>query len=479
MLNYFYQEIIMNKHDTITAIATPPGQGAIAVIRISGSDAISVADKIFSARTNKPLSLQQANSIVYGAIKEGETIIDDVLVSLFKAPHSYTGEDTIEISSHGSLFIQQKLLNLIMNKGARMAEPGEFTQRAFLNGKMDLSQAEAVADLIASSSAAAHQTAIKQMRGGFSNKLQELRDSLMHFASLVELELDFSEEDVEFAERKELAMLIHEIMQTTRKMMDSFALGNVIKEGIPVAIVGKTNVGKSTLLNTLLNEDKAIISEYAGTTRDAIEDMISIEGYAFRFIDTAGLRDTDDKIESIGINKTYEKLSKASIVLLLTEPSESQERINQAIDNIKKRMDSKHSKLIVLLNKSDMAEEHDIKQKTKKSLYPALSENDKILALSAKNKMNIDQLNKALLSIVKDAAQGTYDVIVTNARHYEALKQSYDALQQVNNGLKDGISEEFLARDIREALHYLGLITGEVTTDDILGNIFRNFCIGK
>ncbi len=479
MLNYIYQVNIMNKHDTITAIATPPGPGAIAVIRISGANAISVADKIFSARTDKPLSSQRPNSIVYGTVKDDETIIDDVLVSLFKAPHSYTGEDTIEISCHGSLFIQQKLLNLIVSKGARLAEPGEFTQRAFLNGKMDLSQAEAVADLIASSSAAAHQTAIKQMRGGFSNKLQNLRDGLMHFASLIELELDFSEEDVEFAERKELTMLINKIMQTTRKMMDSFALGNVIKQGIPVAIVGKTNVGKSTLLNTLLNEDKAIISEYAGTTRDAIEDMISIEGYAFRFIDTAGLRDTDDKIESIGINKTYEKLSKASIVLLLTEPSEPQESINKAIDNIKNRMDSKNSKLIVLLNKSDMAKEPDIKRKSERSLYPALSANDKILAISAKNNVNIDQLNKALLSIVKDATQGTYDVIVTNARHYEALRQSYNALQQVSNGLKDGISEEFLARDIREALHYLGLITGEVTTDDILGNIFRNFCIGK
>ena len=469
----------MHEHDTITAIATAPGSGAIAVIRISGTHAISIADKIFLARTGKPLSSQQPNTIVYGAVKDDETIIDDVLVSFFKAPHSYTGEDTIEISCHGSLFIQQKLLNLIISMGARMAEPGEFTQRAFLNGKMDLSQAEAVADLIASSSAAAHQTAIKQMRGGFSNKLQELRDGLMHFASLVELELDFSEEDVEFAERKELTQLINKIMHTTKKMMDSFALGNVIKQGIPVAIVGKTNVGKSTLLNTLLNEDKAIISEYAGTTRDAIEDMISIEGYAFRFIDTAGIRDTDDKIESIGINKTYEKLSQASIVLLLTEPSETPESINLAIENIKRRMDNKNSKLIVLLNKADMARKSDIQQKSNKSHYPALSENDQLLAISAKNKVNIDQLNEALLSIVKDATQDAFDVIVTNVRHYEALKQSYHALQQVNNGLKDGVSEEFLARDIREALHYLGLITGEVTTDDILGNVFKNFCIGK
>jgi tRNA modification GTPase len=462
----------MINNDIICAISTAQGNGAIAVVRLSGNESIALCDKIFKSPTNKRLIDQEANTLHFGILYDGIKIIDEVVVSIFKNPRSYTGEDIVEISCHGSVFIQQQILQLLTKNGARLAKPGEFTLRAFINGKMDLSQAEAVADLIASSSASSHKVAMQQMRGGFSSEIANLRDRLLHFISLLELELDFSEEDVEFADRKQLNELLTNIQTLIHKLIKSFDLGNVIKNGVPVAIVGHTNVGKSTLLNKILNEEKAIVSEIAGTTRDVIEDVINIEGVSFRFIDTAGIRETSDTIETIGIERTFERISKASIVLLLVDASEEKVDVEKAIKTVKEKLGQADKKLIVVINKIDKStEEFDIKH--------LLHAEDIQLKISAKTGENIDQLIKELLSVVNLSALDQDDIIVTNARHFEALESASIALQRSIDGVNTGISGDFLAQDIRETLHYLGEITGEITTDEVLGNIFKNFCIGK
>jgi len=469
-----------SEKDTICAISTAQGMGAIAVIRLSGEEAIAVCEKIFRpAKSGKQLANQKANTIHFGSIFDGEKDIDEVLVSLFKAPHSFTGEDIIEIACHGAPYIQQQLLQLLIRNGARLAGAGEFTQRAFLNGKMDLSQAEAVADLIASRSEASRRVALQQMRGGFSNELINLRTQLLNFITLIELELDFSEEDVEFADRSELTKLVTNIEALLRKLVNSFSLGNAIKNGIPVAIVGHTNAGKSTLLNTLLQEDKAIVSEIHGTTRDVIEDTINIEGITFRFIDTAGIRTTKDKIESLGIERTYSKITNATIVVLMLDVNDPDEKIHEAITDVKNRLDNDHQQLIVVINKTDLLPEEGVDARFNKDEFRELTGTDAIVPISAKHNTNVEALSAELLKTVNLAAIDNDEVIVTNARHYEALQQSHEAILRVVNGLETGISGDFLSQDIREVLHYLGEITGAINTDEVLGNIFKNFCIGK
>ncbi len=463
----------MINNDIICAISTPQGNGAIAVVRLSGIESIALIDKLYlSPKDGKRLIDQQSHTIHFGVLKDGGKLVDEVVISLFKNPSSYTGEDLVEISCHGSEYVQQQILQLLIRNGARLAKPGEFTLRAFLNGKMDLSQAEAVADLIASSSASSHKVAIDQMRGGFSSEIVSLRDRLLHFISMLELELDFSEEDVEFADRTQLNDLLNTIQELIKKLLKSFDLGNVIKNGVPVAIVGHTNVGKSTLLNKILNEEKAIVSEIAGTTRDVIEDVINIEGVSFRFIDTAGIRETLDKIETIGIERTYDRISKASIVLLLVDATEKMEDIEKAVKTVKNKIGDGDKKLIVVINKIDkIIQEFNVKE--------LLGENDTLLKISAKTGENVDQLIGDLLSVVNISALNKNEVIVTNVRHYEALEKASESLQRAIDGLISGITGDFLAQDIRETLHYLGEITGEITTDEVLGNIFKNFCIGK
>ncbi len=452
--------------DTITATATPPGSGAIAVIRLSGEKSFEIIGKIFKPKKEKKEF--KPYSVYFGTINENNQIIDEVLVSIFKSPHSYTGEDSAEISCHGSLFIQQKILNLLIKNGARLANPGEFTQRAYLNGKMDLSQAEAVADLIASESAAAHKVALQQMRGGFSSDLQKLRSRLLSFITLIELELDFSEEDVEFADRKELKKLITEIQIHISDLINSFELGNVIKKGIPVAIVGEPNVGKSTLLNVLLNEDKAIVSDIAGTTRDAVEDIISIKGILFRLIDTAGIRKTEDTVEALGIERTMDKIKKSDIVLFMINAGDFD--AEKKISEIREKAKGKH--LIVIINKIDKS--------NSENLFPEVLKNDiRYIEISAKHKLNIDKLNELLIETVNYSSLNRNDTIITNSRHLSALQNAYESSLRVSEALGNNISGEFLAQDIREILQYIGEITGEYTTDEVLGNIFANFCIGK
>lgn len=463
----------MIHNDIICAISTPQGNGAIAVVRLSGDESVALIDKLYvSPKKGKRLIDQASHTVHFGVLKDGDQIIDEVVVSLFKNPNSYTGEDLVEISCHGSEYIQQQILQLLIRSGARLANPGEFTMRAFLNGKMDLSQAEAVADLIASSSATAHKVAIQQMRGGFSSEIALLRGRLLHFISLLELELDFGEEEVEFADRKQLNDLLLNIQKIIRKLLKSFDLGNVIKNGVPVAIVGNTNVGKSTLLNRILNEEKAIVSDIAGTTRDVIEDVINMDGVSFRFIDTAGIRETEDTIENLGIERTYDRISKSSIVLLLVDATEPVADIEKAIHTVKNKIGDGNKKLIVVINKIDRIDKGiDIQN--------LLDEKDVLLKISAKTGTNVDQLVSELLSIVNLEAMNQNEVIVTNARHYEALEKASVSLQRAIEGVNSGISGDFLAQDIRETLHYLGEITGEITTDEVLGNIFKNFCIGK
>jgi tRNA modification GTPase len=463
----------MTNSDTILALATASGIGAIAVIRLSGAQSIEITDRVFkSIKAGKKLVDQKSHTLHLGHVMKEEAILDEVLVSVFKNPNSYTGEDVIEISCHGSLFIQQEIIRLLLLKGARMAEPGEYTLRAFLNGKMDLSQAEAVADLIASDSESAHQIAMQQMRGGFSNQLQELRQELLNFASLMELELDFAEEDVDFADRKEFDLLIRRISGVLKSLIDSFALGNVLKNGIPVAIVGKPNVGKSTLLNTLLNEERAIVSDIAGTTRDSIEDEISIDGVAFRFVDTAGIRNTDDRVETIGIQKTYEKIEQSQIVLYLVDAKEldleQMNIIQTEIDQIKQK--HKGKRILLLINKIDGID--------KKSLEP-LFEHLEPIYISAKERVGVDHLKMELLGLVNTGKLSNNELIVSNSRHFEALTKALTSLNEIRVGVDQERSTDLLAIDIREALHHLGEITGEVSTDDLLGNIFANFCIGK
>ncbi len=465
----------MLDQSTICAISTSPGVGAIAIIRLSGEDAIRIADKVFkSPKKGKVLVEQKANTLHFGQIVFNNETIDEVVVSLYKAPHSFTGENSVEIACHGSVYIQQKILEVLVENGARLALPGEFTQRAFLNGKMDLSQAEAVADVIASSNAAAHKLALSQMRGGFSKEINSLRKQLLHFTAMVELELDFAEEEVEFADRTALRELTEKIEQLLRKLKDSFRLGNAIKNGIPVAIVGETNVGKSTLLNALLNEDKAIVSDIHGTTRDVIEDVINIKGNAFRFFDTAGIRDTKDKIETLGIERSYSKLEQATIVLLVVDTENPYPVIQSRIDKIRSRISSEQT-LIIVANKIDSGANETIQQLD----VLDLTDNEKMVFVAAKQKTNLDELIEFLTGAIDFDLTNQPDVIVTNARHFEILKNAHEAILRVLNGLETGITGDFLAQDIRECLHYLGEITGEISTDEVLGHIFKNFCIGK
>lgn len=456
----------MSYTDNIVALATPSGTGAIAVIRVSGPDAITLVDRLFKSIKNKKLVEQKSHTIHLGNIVDGDKILDEALVSIFKGPHSYTGENVVEVSCHGSPFIQQQIIQLLLRNGCRSASAGEFTLRAFLNGKMDLSQAEAVADLIASDSEAAHDIAMQQMRGGFSNEIQELRQELLNFASLIELELDFSQEDVEFADRTQFNELLTRISTVLKKLIDSFALGNVIKNGIPVAIVGQPNVGKSTLLNVLLNEERAIVSEIAGTTRDTVEDHISIKGINFRFIDTAGIRETVDVVEKIGIERTFDKIEKARLIIYLFDGMNFD--ISE-LEQIQNRYPNKQ--LLPICNKMDLLNQ-DQKEKIQ-------SEIPNVLLLSAKQKEGITELEDKLLSLVDSGALSGDTTIITNSRHYDALLKALEEIQKVKEGLDMELSSDLMAIDIRQALYHLGEITGSVTTDDLLGNIFSNFCIGK
>ncbi len=488
----------MYPDDTIIALATPSGTGAIAIIRLSGKDALPLVSKCFRSVRGKNLLHQKSHRIHLGYLEDGNTILDKVMVSVFKAPHTYTGEDVVEISCHGSGFIQQQIIRLFIRKGCRMASGGEFTLRAFLNGKLDLSQAEAVADLIASDNEAAHQTAMQQMRGGFSTEIKKLREELLQFASLIELELDFSEEDVDFADRDQFRALLARIESLLKGLIDSFALGNVIKNGVPVAIVGNPNVGKSTLLNTLLNEERAIVSEIAGTTRDAIEDEMSIGGIGFRFIDTAGIRETQDSIERIGIQRTFEKIGQARVVLFLLDapsfmatsgkirtPSEKTSKSPWPQGTILadvRRMREEHpgKPVILIINKADLLSVAASNQMLKDlhGITTGLGNCQGVL-LSAKTGLGVEGLKGILLGLVNTGALRNDEAIITNSRHYDALTKALDEIQKVQEGLNAGLPGDLLSVDIRQALYHLGTITGEITSDDLLANIFSNFCIGK
>ncbi len=468
----------MINQETIVALATPSGAGAIAVIRLSGQNAITIAADVFQSVSGKDITQQKTHTIHLGHVVDGAKTYDQVLLSLFKGPNSYTGENVVEISCHGSTFIQQQIIQLLLRKGAKMAQAGEFTLRAFLNGKLDLSQAEAVADLIASDNEASHQIAMQQMRGGFSNEIAKLRQELLNFASLIELELDFAEEDVEFADRTAFKELLERIEFVLKRLIDSFAVGNVIKNGIPVAIVGEPNVGKSTLLNALLNEERAIVSDIAGTTRDTIEDELVIDGIGFRFIDTAGIRETKDVVESIGIQKTFEKIEQAQVVLFIIDSlqliNDNGNSVKIEIEKIKNKFPLKP--LIVVLNKIDrLNTEERIQFDNQLAIinYPLSIE------ISAKQKEGIDALKNELLSFVNTGALRNNETIVTNTRHYDSLLKALEEVQKVKYGIESNTSSDFIAIDIRQALYYFGEITGEVTNDELLGNIFANFCIGK
>ena len=538
-------------NQNICALATPQGSGAIGVIRLSGPDVISVVDKIFVPGGKSKVSLADtpAYKMRFGSIYDGERLLDEVLVSVFHAPHSYTGENSVEISCHGSSYILQQVMMLLMNNGVKMAEPGEFSKRAFLNGKLDLAQAEAVADLIASETAAAHQVALKQMKGGFSDELRQMRDSLLNLVSMMELELDFSEEDVEFADRTELKNLLDQVTSKVGSLIESFTLGNVIKNGVPVAIIGATNTGKSTLLNTLLGEDKAIVSNIHGTTRDVIEDTINLGGITFRFIDTAGIRETKETIEIIGIERTYQKLKQASIVIMVLDATRP-EYFDSSLRNLSTRLNKDKQKLVILLNKADLAphsnfidtesdsqsmgkiqsqsaistdtlishQTSDVKNKIDEKnnideTENQFSDNNKIadkyvkglineikiicstsseatqetllspisvLPISAKQRLGITSLKELLINMQKDNSKvDSNATLVTNARHYQALMDAQIALYRVEDGLAAGTPTDLVAQDIREALYHLGSIVGEINTEEILGNIFSRFCIGK
>ena len=462
--------------DTICAIATAQG-GAIGSIRVSGPEAITITGRIFTpANSGKLLSEQKPYTLTFGRIYNGEEMIDEVLVSLFRAPHSYTGEDSTEITCHGSSYILQQVMQLLIKNGCRMAQPGEYTQRAFLNGKMDLSQAEAVADLIASSSAATHRLALSQMRGGFSKELTTLREKLLNFTSMIELELDFSEEDVEFADRSALRRLADEIEEVIARLANSFSVGNVIKNGVPVAIIGETNAGKSTLLNVLLNEDKAIVSDIHGTTRDVIEDTVNIGGITFRFIDTAGIRETSDTIESLGIERTFQKLDQAEIVLWMIDSADAISQLTLLSDKILPRCE--HKQLILVFNKVELINETQKNELASQFSEHIGSEIESIF-ISAKQRLHTDELQQRLVAAAHLPTVTQNDVIVTNIRHYEALTRALDAIHRVQEGLDVNISGDFLSQDIRECIFHLSDIAGEVTNDMVLQNIFAHFCIGK
>jgi len=457
------REELINNEDTITALATPPGTSAIAVIRVSGKECIPICSTIFKG---KDLASALSHTLHFGVIKDGERIIDEVVVAVYKTPNSFTKEDSIEISCHGSDYIVKQIMQLLIKNGSRYAKPGEFTKRAFLNGRFDLAQAEAVADLIASENEAAHKAALNQLRGGFSDEIKKLREQLTHFASMVELELDFSEEDVQFANRDDLTELVNKIRRTIDVLIDSFALGNAIKNGIPTVIAGKPNAGKSTLLNLLLNEEKAIVSDIPGTTRDFIEDEITIEGVSFRFIDTAGLRETKDKLEAMGIERTRQKIGQASLVMYLFDVNSTTE---EELRNNLRELKELNSSYLVVGNKIDL----DKKDTDKFRNY------DGILFISAANKIGIEELKKKILEQVNLSTFKTGNAIVTNMRHYESLLKTRDALGNITTGIKNNIPGDLLAQDIRLSLLHLGEITGEITTEDLLGNIFSKFCIGK
>jgi tRNA modification GTPase len=458
--------------DTICALSTPPGTGAIAIVRVSGPDTFSTCHSLFRpAEKHLDIRKAQSHTLHLGLLADGDALVDEILLSLFRAPRSYTGEDVIEISCHGSAFIQQKVIGLLVRNGIRIAKPGEFTLRGFMNGKFDLSQAEAIADLIASHADASHELALKQMRGGFSRKIKELRQKLIDFTALIELELDFSEESVEFADRSALLGLLEEIGTELSTLIRSFSLGNVIKNGIPVAIIGKPNVGKSTLLNAILNEEKAIVSEIPGTTRDAIEDTIVIGGYNFRFIDTAGLRASEDEIESIGIERTWQKINEAGIILYVFDATKQSFRdVLESIHEIRELSDDKARHLLLIGNKADKLE-------TLPQGFSDFVEHE-TLFVSAKRRENIHQIAERLPEMVQSADLRD-QTIISNIRHHEALRHSAEAIVLVKEGILNAIPADLLTTDLRTALHHLGEITGEITTDEILGSIFSRFCIGK
>lgn len=450
--------------DTIVAIATPSGTGALGIVRLSGKDALEIASKLFKG---KDLRMQNSHTLHFGTIRDGDAIIDEVLASVFIAPRSFTKENMVEFSCHGSSYILQRIVKLCMQAGARLARPGEFTKRAFIHGKFDLAQAEAVADLIHADSEAAHMAAMNQMRGGFSQKIKTLRDELIHFASMIELELDFSEEDVEFASRDELKSLVMKIHHTVDELIRSFDLGNAIKNGVPTVIAGKPNAGKSTLLNALLNEERAIVSDIPGTTRDVIEDEIHLEGVLFRFIDTAGLREATDTIEAIGIERTREKMRMASLIIYLFDLA------HESVESIRKECESLDALGIPYIkvgNKTDKASREFIEE---------LTEDNEFVLISAGRRENLDLLKQRILAKVHLQDFKTGNAVVTNLRHFESLRNTRQSLEDVLHGIDSGITNDFLALDIRQSLHHLGEITGEITTEDLLGNIFSKFCIGK
>lgn len=455
--------ISAHSQDTIAAIATPPGVGALGIIRVSGPEAIARTNVLFP---KKDLTKAKSHTLHFGRLEHKGQLLDEVLISLFRAPHSYTGEDSVEISCHGSPYILQKVMESLLEENIRLAEPGEFTLRAFLNGKLDLSQAEAVADLIASESEAAHQAALSQMRGGFSNKLKTLREELLHFASLLELELDFAEEDVEFADRKGLLNTLSNISVEVGRLASSFSLGNVIKSGVKTVIAGRPNAGKSTLLNALLEEERAIVSDIPGTTRDTIEDVITIDGIQFRFIDTAGIRSTEDTLENIGIQRTYEKLNEAQLIIYLFDVQElSAAELQSDLDSL-----PQDKPLLVVGNKIDRV------SIDYPSAFAAITD---ILYISGRSGENLEMLKKKLVQAIEWSGLQPTDTIVTNVRHYRALQHILNSIQQAATGLTDGLPTDLVAMDIRHALQYMGEITGEITNDEILGNIFSKFCIGK
>ncbi|MCK9268833.1 MAG: tRNA uridine-5-carboxymethylaminomethyl(34) synthesis GTPase MnmE [Bacteroidales bacterium] len=460
----------MDTNDTICALATPAGVGAIAMIRLSGPESFGIIDQIFEPRSGSPVSLAAGYTLHLGNLTGDEGVIDEVMVSVFRQPHSYTGDDAIEISCHGSPYIQQKIIELLISRGARMATAGEFTMRAFINGKFDLAQAEAVADLIASGSKYAHDLALDQMRGGFSDKIKQLRQELLDFASLVELELDFAEEDVEFADRTKIGKTLDGLETEIETLLKSFQVGNVLKNGIPVAIIGKPNVGKSTLLNTILQEEKAIVSDIPGTTRDSIEDTIIIEGIAFRFIDTAGLRPSMDVIENIGIERTLQRIKEASIILFIFDAASTAEEVQEVLEEHRHLIEDPSKRIILIGNKIDLLIEMP-------KGFKDLVELETIF-ISAKRKENINLISDSLLRSV-NTQQLADTTIVSNARHYEALSKSLQAIGDIRKGFDSNIPSDLVAIDIRKALHHLGTITGQITTDEILGNIFGKFCIGK
>jgi len=455
----------MTADHTIVALSTPTGIGAIGVIRLSGKDAIHIANAVFAG---KDLTKQESHTLHFGLIKDGDVVIDEVVVSLFVAPKSYTKENVVEISCHGSSFIIQQIISLLIRKGAHAAKPGEFTLRAFLNGSLDLSQAEAVADLIASDSQAAHQVAMNQLRGGFSNELNELREQLIHFASMIELELDFAEEDVEFANRDQLQALITKIKVVISKLIRSFELGNVIKQGINTVIAGRPNAGKSTLLNALLNEERAIVSSIAGTTRDTIEELLNINGINFRLIDTAGIREAQDAIEVIGGEKTMEKISQSALLVYLFDAAELS--VSEILSDIA-RLQRPGVPFVAVANKMDLVAQD--------AFSLSLPEGVQFISISAKEKSHIEDLKDLLYEVAVGDQLTENHTMVTNIRHVEALQRTQEALVQVEQGMVNPVTSDFLAMDIKQALHYLGEITGQVTTDDLLENIFSKFCIGK